>query len=474
MSDRRQHFVNGAWVDPLDGTPFDVIDPATEDVIDQIILGGRADVDRAVAAASAAWAEWRTATVNERVGMLSAAIDVYVERVEEFAWAMTNEMGAPITYSRELQAPCGDGHLQSTLDALQAHVFERPTLRGGSMLVDEPIGVCGLITPWNWPVNQVVAKVAPALAAGCTMVLKPSEYSPLSAHIFAEVLAEAGVPAGVFNLVQGDGAGVGSVLVNHPDVDMVSFTGSTRAGIAISKAAANTVKRVTLELGGKSPNLLFADADLDAAVSWSVAGCFDNSGQTCDAPTRLLVERSVYDEVVERVAAAAAEVAVGDPKQEGPHLGPLVNERQWHRVQEMISIGVQEDNRLIVGGPGRPGGLDRGFFVRPTVFADVSNEQQIARREIFGPVLAVMAFDTEDDAIEIANDTPYGLGAFVQTGDLERGQRVARALRSGTVAINGALADYDAPFGGYKQSGNGREQGPIGLQEYLETKVITS
>ncbi len=469
-----QFYIGGGWVAPVDGQPFDVVNPATSESAAIISLGGAADVDRAATAAQAAFTTWSRSTVEERSGVMERAIEVYQRRADEFAWAMTTEMGVPITFSRDVQAPCGDGHMQSTLDALRSHRFERPSGRGASTLVDEAVGVCALITPWNWPVNQVVVKVAPALAAGCTMVLKPSEQSPLSAHLFAEVLDEAGVPPGVFNLVHGDGVGVGQALSVHPGFDMVSFTGSTRAGIAISKAAAGTVKRVTLELGGKSPNVLFADADLDAATRFSVESCFSNSGQTCDAPTRLLVERPVYDEVLDRIEAVAAETRVGDPSEEGDHIGPLVSATQFHRVQELIEVGCSEDTRLVCGGPGRPDGFERGYFVKPTVFADVSNDQRIAREEVFGPVLAVLPFDTEDEAISIANDTPYGLGAFVQSGDPDRAARVARRLRAGTVSINGAAYDYDVPFGGFKQSGNGRENGAMGLEEYLETKAITS
>ncbi|MEM7341802.1 MAG: aldehyde dehydrogenase family protein [Actinomycetota bacterium] len=473
MSRSQQFYINGEWVDSLDGEPFAVINPATEETADTITLGGAADVNRAVAAASDAFAAWRHTTVDERADLLERAIAIYQRRSDEFAWAMTTEMGVPITYSRDVQAPCGDGHMQSTLDALRAHAFERPSDRGGSTLVDQPIGVCGLITPWNWPVNQVVVKVAPALAAGCTMVLKPSEQSPLSAHLFAEVLDEAGFPPGVFNLIHGDGAGVGTALTTHPSVDMISFTGSTRAGVAITKAAADTVKRVALELGGKSPNLLFADADLDAAVAFSVDSCFSNSGQTCDAPTRLLVERSVHNEVIDRIAAVAAATTVGDPATEGDHLGPLVSEQQFHRVQNLIEVGTDEPTTVVHGGAGRPDGFERGYFVRPTVFANVENDFRIAQEEVFGPVLAVIPFDDEAEGIRIANDTPYGLGAFIQTGDPDRAARVARRLDAGNVSINGAAYDYDVPFGGVKQSGNGRENGALGLEEYLETKAIT-
>ena len=466
------HYVDGAWVEPLDPTPFAVENPATEERIATVPLGAARDVDRAVAAARRAFGSWRMTSVEERADLLQRMHDVCVRRLEDFAQTMTREMGVPITKSREVQAPCGYGHLAATREALLAHAFERPSPRGGSTLRDEAVGVCGLVTPWNWPLNQMIVKVAPALAAGCTMVLKPAELSPLSAVILAEVIEEAGCPPGVFNLVQGDGAGVGAALASHEDVDMVSFTGSTRAGAAVAAAAAPTVKRVALELGGKSPNLLFADADLDAAVPFSVDACFSNSGQDCDAPSRLLVERSVYDEVVERAAAHAKAVHVGDPMEEGDHLGPVVSERQWERIQSLIKRGMR-DARLVAGGAGKPDGVERGHYVRPTVFADVSNDMEIAREEIFGPVLSIIAFDTEEDAIRIAEDTPYGLAAFIQTGDANRAARVARTLRAGTVSVNGAAYDYDVPFGGFKRSGYGRENGAHGLRDYLDVKAIT-
>ena len=467
------HYVDGAWVEPLEATPFAVENPATGAVEATIELGGAADVDRAVTAARAAFDTWRFTAVEERAACLQRIHDLYLERSEDFALAMTREMGVPITASREAQAPCGDGHLAATIEALRAHEFERPSPRGGSILRDEPVGVAALITPWNWPVNQVIVKVAAALAAGCTMVLKPAELSPLSAILLAEVIHEAGLPAGVFNMVQGDGPGVGAALAGHAHVDIVSFTGSTRAGAAVAAAAAPTVKRVALELGGKSPNLIFADADLDAAVPFSVDACFNNSGQDCDAPSRLLVERSIYDEVVERASAHAKAVRVGDPMEAGDHLGPVVSQRQWDAIQSMIETGIAEGARVVAGGPGRPDGLTSGHYVRPTVFADATNDMAIAREEIFGPVLAIIPFDDEEEAVRIAEDTVYGLAAFIQTADLDRAHRLARTIRAGNISVNGAAYDYDVPFGGFKRSGTGRENGHHGMMDYLDVKAIT-
>jgi aldehyde dehydrogenase (NAD+) len=473
MLDRRAFFIDGSWVAPMDGQDFEVVNPATEEAVAVISLGGPEDVDYAVRAARDAFEMWSESAVSERVDLLRRAREIYLRRREEFAEAMTMEMGAPRDFSRESQAPCGDTLLASAIEALEAHVFERPSLRGGSTLRDEAAGVAGLITPWNWPVNQVMAKVASALAAGCTMVLKPSEYAPLSAGMVAEVLAEAGCPPGVFNLVHGDGFCTGAALSAHPGIDLLSFTGSTRAGTEVMKAAANGIRRVALELGGKSPNILFADADLDTALRFSVENCFSNSGQSCDAPTRLLVEKSVYDEAVTMAGRFAAEVKVGDPQQPGDHIGPLVNKIQFERVQDHIRKGIEEGARVVTGGLGKPDGFERGYFVKPTIFADVDNGMHIARNEIFGPVLAMIPFDGEDEAVAIGNDTEYGLAAYIQTTDEARAQRVARRLRAGNVYINGNYGDSDVPFGGYKQSGIGRENGPYGLAEFLETKAIT-
>lgn len=436
-------------------------------------MGSQADVDKAVAAAVEAFDSWSESSIDERIALMEKFIELYEQRAEEFAQLMMLEMGTPIRFSRNDQTPTGPGLFQSTIDAMKAHAFERPSMRGGSTLRDEAVGVCALITPWNWPVNQVAAKVAPALGAGCTMVLKPSEMSPLSANLFAQVLHDAGCPKGVFNLINGDGLGVGAPLSNHPDVDMVSFTGSTRAGKEITKASAETVKRVALELGGKSPNICFADADLESAITYSVENIMSNSGQTCDAPTRLLVERSAYEKACEIAASVANGIEVNAPELDGDHIGPVVNKNQYDQIRNMIQIGINEGATVIAGGLDRPDGLSEGYYVKPTVFSDVTHEMTIATDEIFGPVLVIIPFDTEQEAIKMANDSPYGLAGFVQTGDAEKAMRVARKLRAGTISINGAAYDYDVPFGGYKQSGNGRENGIYGLHDYLETKAIT-
>ncbi len=473
MSNSKKFYINGAWVEPEKGArDYDVIHPGNEEVVDTIALGTKADVDKAVIAAANAFEIWGYTDVETRAKLLERMIELYKERSDQFAHAMSIEMGTSLTFSKEAQAPCGDGHLEATLEALRAHRFERPSMRGGSMLIDEPVGVCGLITPWNWPINQVIVKVAPALAAGCTMILKPSEESPLSAIMLAELIHEAGCPAGVFNMVNGDGLGVGEAISTHPDIHMVSFTGSTRAGVAISKAAADTVKRVALELGGKSPNLIFADADLDNAAECAIADCFINAGQSCDAPSRLLVEESIYDTMVDKVEKVVNAIKIGNPMEEGDHMGPVVNKRQYDNIQRLIQIGIDEGARLVCGGTGLPEGFNKGCYIRPTVFADVNNEMQIAREEVFGPVIAIIPFKDEDDAIKIANDTIYGLSAFMHSTDEARIKRVTKRLRAGSVNINGAAADYDVPFGGYKASGNGKENGPFGMHDYLDTKAV--
>ncbi|MEM8761222.1 MAG: aldehyde dehydrogenase family protein, partial [Pseudomonadota bacterium] len=469
----KKFYINGAWVDPIESTDFEVINPANEEPIATIALGSKADVDKAVAAAREAFKTWQYSTVEERIALLERMIEAYNARAEEFVRMMPYEMGTTMSFSREVHMPVGIGHMEAAIEAVKAHKFERPSPRGGSILVDEPVGVVGMITPWNWPVNQIVIKVAPALVAGCTIVLKPSEYSPLTSIMFAEVVHAAGCPPGVFNLVNGDGPVVGEAISAHPDIDMVSFTGSTRAGKAVTKAAADTIKRVTLELGGKSPNLLFADADLKEAAKISVDSCFINNGQSCDAASRLLVERSVYDEVVDLVTKVVEETKVGDPMEDGDHIGPVVNKKQYEHVQRLIQAGIDDGAKLVAGGPGLPTGFNKGYYVRPTLFTDVSNDMTIARQEVFGPVLAVLPFDTEEEAVEIANDTPYGLAAYVQSTDSDRINRVSRKLRAGVVNVNGNAGDYDVPFGGYKESGNGREAGPLGFHEYLETKAIT-
>ncbi len=471
MQNLNKFYIDGAWVKPASNTEFPVLNPATEQQIGVITLGNEDDVNRAVAAAKAAFETYSRTTKEERLALLEKLLEVTKARMEELAQAMTAEMGAPISMSRSPQADSGVEHLQDFIKALKS-LDDRETLPNGDTLVREPIGVCGLITPWNWPINQVVLKVVPALATGCTCVLKPSEHTPVSAVLYAEIIHEAGFPAGVFNLIQGEGPTVGAALSRHPDVLMMSFTGSVRAGTAVSKDAADTIKRVTLELGGKSPNLVFADSDLEERVTASVKECFFNTGQSCDAPTRLLVERSCYDEVLEIAQRAAEGQAVGDPTQEGDHVGPLFDKIQYDRVQSLINVGIDEGARLLAGGPGKPDGFDTGWFVKPTVFADVTNDMRIAREEIFGPVLVIIPFDDEAEAIAIANDTPYGLAAFLQTGDPERAERVAAQLRAGAVHINGGGFGYGSPFGGYKQSGNGREGGIMGLEDYQEVKTL--
>ena len=471
MENLNKFYINGEWVTPLSTQTMPVMNPATEAIIGTVALGNAADVDRAVAAASAAFDSYSQTSKDERLALLKKVKTITEARFEDLAQAMRMEMGAPITMSRNAQADAAVGHLQGFIDALQS-LEERTTLTNGDVLVREPIGVCGLITPWNWPMNQIALKVLPALATGCTCILKPSEHTPISAMIYAEILHEAGYPAGVFNLVHGEGPVVGSAMSAHPDIQMMSFTGSTRAGTAVTRDAAATVKRVTLELGGKSPNLVFADCDLETRVSASVDECMFNTGQSCDAPTRLLVERSCYEDAVRIAKQAAENTVVGNPEDEGDHIGPLFDKIQFDRVQAMIKIGIEEGATLLAGGPGKPEGYDTGWFVKPTIFSDVTNDMRIAREEIFGPVLVIIPFDDEAEAIKIANDTPYGLAAYLQTGNPERAARVAARLRAGAVHINGAGIEYGSPFGGYKQSGNGREGGMMGLEDYLETKTL--
>ncbi len=468
---KRDFYINGAWVPPLNANDLEVINPATEKPIAIISMGTAADIDRAVAAAKTAFQTYSRTSVEERLALLEKLLEIYKRRYDEMAQTITLELGAPITMSTQQQADVGVGHLQGFIDALKA-LHMREELPNGDLLVREPIGVCGLITPWNWPINQIALKVVPVLATGSTCVLKPSEFTPLNALLYAEMVHEAGFPAGLFNLVNGDGATVGAALSKHKDVDMMSFTGSTRAGIAVSKDAAETVKRVTLELGGKSPNIVFEDADLEDRVAGSVLECFNNSGQSCDAPTRMLVQRSVYDKAVKIAEATGRQAQVGDPQEEGDHIGPLVSHIQYGRVQNLIEAGISEGARVLVGGAGKPAGYETGYFVRPTIFADVRNDMRIAREEVFGPVLALIPFDTEEEAIAIANDTPYGLAAYVQTGDAKRAERVASRLKAGMVHINGGPHRYGSPFGGYKQSGNGREGGKFGLEDFLEVKTI--
>lgn len=474
MTAAREFYIGGQWILPAGRPSIDVINPATEEPYASISAGTAEDVDQAVAAARQAFPAWSARPREERLAFIEKIGTVYASRMEDMAQAISREMGAPIKLAREAQAAVGLSHLKAFIRAFKAHAFEsipypeRPEQR----IVHEPIGVCGLITPWNWPMNQVTLKVLPAIAVGCTVVLKPSEVAPMSSLLFAEILHEAGLPPGVFNLVNGEGTVVGEALSSHPDVDMMSFTGSTRAGIAVSRAAAATVKRVSLELGGKSPNLVFADSDVEAAVRRGVLQCFENSGQSCNAPSRMLVERSVYADAVTYARDAAASVRTGDPAEDGTHIGPVVSALQYERIQSLIEKGIEEGARVVQGGPGRPEGFNRGYYVRPTVFADVTNDMTIATQEIFGPVLAMIPFETEEEAIRIANDTPYGLAAYIQTGDRERAERVSRKLRAGMIQINGTPRASGTPFGGYKQSGNGREGGPWGLEDFLEVKLI--
>jgi len=464
-------YINGEWVDPLSTDKMPVLNPASAEQVGEVALGNDADVDRAVAAAQAAFELYSQTSKADRLALLGRIREVTERRFEELAQAMRLEMGAPITMARDAQADAAIGHLDGFVAALEK-LEEQERFANGEVLLREPIGVCGLITPWNWPMNQVVLKVIPVIATGCACVLKPSEHTPISAMLYAEILHEAGVPAGVFNLVNGVGPVVGSALSRHPDIQMMSFTGSTRAGTAVTHDAADSVKRVTLELGGKSPNLVFADCDLEERVTQSVAECMFNTGQSCDAPTRLLVERSCYDEVVEIARRAAEATAVGNPEEEGDHIGTLFDQIQFDRVQNMIQVGIDEGATLLVGGLGRPKGFYAGWYVRPTVFSDVNNTMRIAREEIFGPVLAIIPFDDEEAAVAIANDTPYGLAAYVQTGSPERAARLSRSLRAGAVHINGGAYEYGSPFGGYKASGNGREGGEMGLEDFLETKMV--
>jgi aldehyde dehydrogenase (NAD+) len=470
MRNCRQFYIDGKWIDPVEVHDLIVINPATEEPIATISLGSAKDVDRAVAAAKRAFESYSETTVEERLGLLRRIVEVYQSKMQEMALTISDEMGAPISLARKAQAPAGLAHLLETVKVLEHFEFEE--LKGSTLMRKEPIGVCGLITPWNWPMNQIVTKVAPALAAGCTMVLKPSEIAPLSAYLFAQILHEASVPPGVFNLVNGDGPTVGAAIAAHPDVDMISFTGSTRAGTAVAVAAAPTVKRVTQELGGKSANIILDDAGFENAVKQGVQECFRNTGQSCNAPTRMLVPRSKMVEVVVAAKQAADSTKVGEPSSDNTAVGPLASKAQFEKVQRLINQGIAEGARLVVGGPGRPDGFTKGYFVKPTVFSDVGNDMTIAREEIFGPVLCIIPYEDEDDAIRIANDTPYGLSGFVTAGDIERARRVAKRIRSGNVHINGARVDFAGCFGGYKQSGNGREWGEAGLEEFLELKAI--
>ena len=470
MSNHLKFYIDGAWVDPIVPATLDVINPANEEAYTKISAGSSADVNRAVAAAKAAFPGFAKTTKEQRLAFLRRLLEVYNERYEDIAQAVTNEMGAPLSFARGAQAWAGQAHMEATIKALEAFEFEHQ--RGNSRIVKEPIGVVGLITPWNWPLNQIVCKVAPAIAAGCTMVLKPSEVAPISGIIFAELVDAIGLPKGVFNLVNGDGPSVGQVIASHPDVDMVSFTGSTRAGIIVAKSAADTVKRVAQELGGKSANIILPDADLAAAVATGVGACFGNSGQSCDAPTRMFVPAARQEEALAIAKAAAETHKVGDPRAEDTVLGPVVSQVQYDKIQRLIQAGIEEGATLVTGGLGRPDGLNRGYYVRPTIFGHVKHEMTISREEIFGPVLSILSYETEEEAIAKANDTVYGLAAYVQSSDIAHARRVAYQLRAGTVNINYPDWDTHAPFGGYKQSGNGREYADWGIHDFLEIKGI--
>ncbi len=470
MQECLKFYINGAWVEPDEPRPFDVINPAPERPVGRIMLGNARDVDAAVAAARAAFPAFARTTREERIALLEAILARYMERYAEMVQTISSEMGAPLWLCEAAQAAMGPAHINATLEALRHVAFEER--RGTTMLRREPVGVCGLITPWNWPINQIGCKAIPALAAGCTMVLKPSEVAPLSAVLFAEILDAAGVPPGAFNLVNGDGPTVGAALATHPDVDMMSFTGSTRAGIEVARAAAGTVKRVAQELGGKSPNIILDDADLEAAVAGGVQAMMMNSGQSCNAPSRMLVPASLHDAAVAIARTTATAVRVGDPSAPDTTIGPVASELQFDRIQRLIEAGIREGASLVCGGPGRPAGFATGYYVRPTIFANVRNDMTIAREEIFGPVLCIIPYATDDDAIAIGNDTVYGLSSYVSGKDPGRVRRVAESLRAGMVHVNGAGLDFAAPFGGYKQSGNGREWGELGLHDFLEVKAV--
>jgi aldehyde dehydrogenase (NAD+) len=470
MLEKLQFYINGQWVDPVEARTMDVVNPATEEVYGRISIGSAADVDAAVAAAKRAFETFSETSVEERIDLLQKIYDVFVRRADDVAEAIMDEMGAPWGLAKHAQAASGTQHIGAAIEALKSYEFEEKI--GDTLVVKEAIGVCGLITPWNWPMNQIAVKVAPAIAAGCTMVLKPSEIAPFDAILFAEILDEAGVPAGVFNLVNGDGPGVGTALSEHPDIAMVSFTGSTRAGVLVAQNAAPSVKRVAQELGGKSANIILDDADLESAVADGTASMFENTGQSCDAPSRMLVPKAKMEAAAAIAAKVANSTVVGNPREKGTRVGPVVSELQWNKIQGLIQKGIDEGATLVAGGTGKPEGLETGYYVKPTVFANVTNDMTISREEIFGPVLSIIGYEDEDDAIRIANDTPYGLSGYVSSGNLERARRVASKMRTGMVHINGADLDALAPFGGYKQSGNGREWGAHGMDEFLEVKSI--
>ena len=470
MNESLTFYIDGQWVDPIEPRAIDVINPATDKAIGRVSLGSRADVDRAVKAARLAFATYSRISKADRIALLKKVIACYEERLDDLAKTISSEMGAPMSLATAAQAPLGLRQLDTALEVLKSYEFKRS--RGTTLIIKEPIGVCGFITPWNWPANQIMCKVAPALATGCTMVLKPSEMTPLSAIILAEIMDAAGVPGGVFNLINVDGPGVGAAISEHPDIDLVSITGSTRAGVLVAKAAAASVKRVTQELGGKSANIILKDADLKTAVTHGVQKCFGNSGQSCNAPSRMFVHESQHAEALEIAKQVAAALEPGDPASPDTVMGPVANKTQYDKIQALIQKGIDEGAELVCGGTGKPDGLQSGCYVRPTVFGNVSNDMTIAREEIFGPVLAILPYETEQEAIALANDTEYGLSGCVYSGDVEHAVAVASKLRAGQVHINGASVDFTAPFGGYKKSGNGREWGVEGLEEFLETKAL--
>ena len=473
MLDKRKFYIDGEWVDPVKKNDFEVINPCNEDPCAVISLGSTEDTNRAVKAAKTAFETWKETSKEERIKLLEKLLTIYKKRFNEMAEAISLEMGAPMDWSIDVQTASGRDHLEDFILRLKNFNFEEHfDEKSNNHICYEPIGVCGLITPWNWPINQIALKVAPAFATGCTMILKPSEIAPISGMLFAEMIHEAGFPKGVFNLVNGDGAGVGTDISSHPDIDMVSFTGSTRAGRLISKNAAETIKRVCLELGGKGGNIVFADSYKDA-VRDGIRNVMSNSGQSCDAPTRMLVEKSIYERAVKEAVDEANKIKVDQATKKGDHIGPVISKVQYDKIINLIESGISEGATLAAGGPELPNGLNKGYFIKPTIFTDVTNEMRIAKEEIFGPVLSIIPFDTEDEAVKIVNDTSYGLGNYLQTDDKEKAHRVAKKLRSGCVYINGNAADVGTPFGGYRQSGNGREGGVWGLEEFLEVKNVT-
>jgi aldehyde dehydrogenase (NAD+) len=473
MLNKKQFYINGNWVDPVNPNDLDVINPSTEEVCAVISLGSKEDTNKAVKAAKSAFTTWKDTSKKERIDLLEKLLEIYKKRSGEMADAISLEMGAPMDWSTDVQTASGQSHLEDFILRLKEFNFDRKfNENSNNRICYEPIGVCGLITPWNWPINQIALKVVPAFATGCTMILKPSEIAPLSAMLFAEMIDEAGFPPGVFNLVNGDGAGVGTDISSHPDIDLVSFTGSTRAGRLISKNAAETIKKVCLELGGKGGNIVFADS-YPNAVRDGIRNVMSNSGQSCDAPTRMLVEKSIYDRAVKEAADEANLIKVDQSNKKGDHIGPVVSKIQYDKIISLIQSGIDEGATLAAGGPDLPNGMNKGYFIKPTIFTDVKNDMRIAKEEIFGPVLSIIPFETEEEAIKIVNDTEYGLGNYLQTEDKEKAKRVSRRLNAGIIYVNGVAPDAGTPFGGFKQSGNGREGGVWGLEEYLEVKTVT-